>query len=41
MKYFKILIIALLIGATSCSPSYSPHQAATKGGLKCGKGKIR
>jgi hypothetical protein len=40
--FAKLLVIMAIIGwLESCSTAMSPQKAASKGGLKCGKGYIR
>jgi hypothetical protein len=40
--FAKLLIIMAIIGwLESCTQAMSPQKAATRGGLKCGKGYIR
>lgn len=40
--FAKLLIIMAIMGwLESCTQSMSPTKAATKGGLKCGKGYIK
>jgi len=47
MKKSTRLVVVLIIAAAiiglleSCTSSMSPHKAASRGGMKCGKGYIR
>jgi hypothetical protein len=39
IKTFAVLTIILLLEC--CTKSYTPHQAANRGGLKCNKSRLK
>lgn len=41
-KIIKIIaILTIIVLIKSCTRSYTPHQAANRGGLKCNKSRLK